>query len=349
MTCARAPLRPRQRKAAEFIPGWRSDMLIRGCVPFEDLPRVFNPPEDFVENRDCQLDLVAYAGAVPLPVEEGALPDHVTNERYCGSGWSRIRRLILSYSKMGPEELMAIYTDLKTIEMGPWQEVIRDAWSCHGDQGNADARKIMHQVTQWDGVADRKSIGASAMRVWAHCYAEALSKDLSVSTFSHYYAKQIDSMPERVVLSIPKSAHEREVAARAIEEAAAFLKRHYGRLEVPFGELQRFKRGKVDLPVEGFCVEGMPSTPRVLLSRAHDDGRFYAWAGNAATTIVQLGTETRSWAHRPLGQSENPKSPHYSDQLGPFCEQRFRPTWFLRGDLEGHITSRKLFQSPLKA
>jgi acyl-homoserine lactone acylase PvdQ len=47
----------------------------------------------------------------------------------------------------------------------------------------------------------------------------------------------------------------------------------------------------------------------------------------------------------PYGQSEDPGSPHYTDQgRHLFCQGKLKDTWFSQERLEGHGESRQVLQ-----
>ena len=64
-------------------------------------------------------------------------------------------------------------------------------------------------------------------------------------------------------------------------------------------------------------------------------------AGQTSTQIVVMTKPVQSWTYVPIGQSDRPESPHYTDQAEKlFSERTMQPTWWLPEDLARHIESR---------
>ena len=64
-------------------------------------------------------------------------------------------------------------------------------------------------------------------------------------------------------------------------------------------------------------------------------------AGQTSTQIIELSTPIKSWTAPPLGQSDRPDSPHYTDQAEKlFSPRTMKPTWWMPEDLAEHIESR---------
>ena len=52
----------------------------------------------------------------------------------------------------------------------------------------------------------------------------------------------------------------------------------------------------------------------------------------------------RSFSSLALGQSNDPQSPHYSDQARLMSERRLKPTYFNKEDLMKHVVSKKILK-----
>ncbi len=123
----------------------------------------------------------------------------------------------------------------------------------------------------------------------------------------------------------------------ALQRSAQDLMDHYGRLDVPWGEVNRFRRGPVDLP-----IDGGPEVVRAVYSASHDldaDGTLTAIAGDTWIAIVTwdaqgvLHARTR---HQFGSATLDKTSPHYADQAQPFVAMRLRDFPFTAQDLAAH-------------
>jgi acyl-homoserine lactone acylase PvdQ len=108
----------------------------------------------------------------------------------------------------------------------------------------------------------------------------------------------------------------------ALRRTVSWLVERFGRVDVPLGEVQRLRRGNVDLPLGG--------GPDVLNAvRAKDDGeRLVGFQGDSYVLVVEFdeGGVTRSESIHQYGASSRPSSPHYSDQARSFTALHLKPT-----------------------
>ncbi len=67
----------------------------------------------------------------------------------------------------------------------------------------------------------------------------------------------------------------------ALKESIAFLKTHFGRLDPEWGQLNRMRRGKYDLP-----IDGGPDIYRAVYGEPQKDGTFTAVGGDTLIMFV---------------------------------------------------------------
>jgi acyl-homoserine-lactone acylase len=122
----------------------------------------------------------------------------------------------------------------------------------------------------------------------------------------------------------------------AVSFGMKWMKKHFGKLEVPYGEIQRHTRGKVNL-----AIGGMPDVLAAMLSKPmkHKKGEkgFYrASAGESYILLVTYGPNgpERIESVNAYGSSNVPSSPHYTDQMGMFVRQQTKPMTLDRATIE---------------
>ena len=109
-----------------------------------------------------------------------------------------------------------------------------------------------------------------------------------------------------------------------LAEAYADLIVQFGRPDPALAEVQRLVRGDVDLPVFGGA-----DALRNIGTEAGDGGRRIADFGDSFLMIVRFppdGGPPTSRRINPFGASQDPNSPHFSDQAELFAAHRFRPS-----------------------
>jgi acyl-homoserine lactone acylase PvdQ len=149
----------------------------------------------------------------------------------------------------------------------------------------------------------------AVLRVWnLRADAENTSAALALLMFEPLYTARRLGQPEPSPLVTVRSA-------------AEHLRTHFGRLDLPLGEVLRLRRGAVDLP-----LEGAPDVLRALRWTADEDGRLNADFGDGFMMVMDW-TPDGSLSARVISQwgaSERPDSPHYADQSPLFARREWR-------------------------
>jgi penicillin amidase/acyl-homoserine-lactone acylase len=112
------------------------------------------------------------------------------------------------------------------------------------------------------------------------------------------------------------------------------LKAAHGRVAVPWSEVNRLRRGKVDLGLGGgpdilHAVYGGEPTEGRITGRAGDSLVIFAtWdeSGVTSRSISPYGTAVR-----------DESSPHYADQAPLFVKRQTKPVWFDEADIRKHL------------
>lgn len=108
-------------------------------------------------------------------------------------------------------------------------------------------------------------------------------------------------------------------------EALRFAKHHmlkyFGSLRVPLGQVQKHVRGNVELP-----IGGAPEVLAATISQPYKNGMRRTYVGESYIQLVKFsnkGPEIESI--HAYGASAKPNSPHYTDQMQMFVEQKLKP------------------------
>ena len=111
----------------------------------------------------------------------------------------------------------------------------------------------------------------------------------------------------------------------------------FGSIEVQWGKVNRGRRGERSWPRAG-CDRNL----RAIGTGDPDEyGISYGNRGQSCPTLVVFRDPIESYSAVPYGQSEDPSSPHFTDQGERlFAEKRLKPTWFSEEDLLQNIESK---------
>jgi len=122
---------------------------------------------------------------------------------------------------------------------------------------------------------------------------------------------------------------------RRLEQATHDLQRTFGRLDVPWGEVNRLRRGTVDLP-----LGGAPDVLHAVYQFRAADGRRVGAGGDSYILLVEWDREgrVRSRSVHPYGSATlDPASPHYADQALLFARCELKPVWLDETEIRAHL------------
>ena len=72
------------------------------------------------------------------------------------------------------------------------------------------------------------------------------------------------------------------------------------------------------------------------------EGKSTVTFGSSFRMLVELGNgPARAWSCLPFGNSDDPTSPHYADQMPLAARRQYRPFPFARPDIEATAKSHR--------
>lgn len=103
----------------------------------------------------------------------------------------------------------------------------------------------------------------------------------------------------------------------ALTYAQKYLKKHFGTVHVKLGEVQRHIRGDVNLPMYGAY-----DVLAAIEAKALKSGQIQAKSGESHIQLVRYTKDGKVEIESvvPYGASDNPESPHYTDQMEMFTK-----------------------------
>lgn len=111
----------------------------------------------------------------------------------------------------------------------------------------------------------------------------------------------------------------------AVKRSAAYLTKHFGTIDVPWGDVMRLRRGKVDMP-----LDGGPDTLRAIEGHPEEDGTYTADDGDGYFAMVEWapdGSLKSESIHQYGAATVDKASKHYDDQAPLFAERKMKPVW----------------------
>ena len=298
---AHMPKRPEGYDWSGLVPGDTSATQWQGFHDLSEIPHYVSPESGYLLNSNNQ-PFQATDDAFNLSAED--YPESFGIEEEFSNRARRGLSLFSDLEKISREDFYRVKFDKgyhRDSKLMTLLEPLRTASS-----EDADVASAIALLRAWKGTAEVDDPYAALAIVTALRLNDAEDLDL---------AEQIEVL---------RSVQSELVAA-------------HGRVDVAWGEVNRIRRGEIDLP-----VGGGPDTLRAIYggSDLGANGTLTAMAGDTYVMMVEWdknGRVSSESIHQYGSATMDATSPHYGDQVEMFTKETFKPVWFELEDLQGHI------------
>ncbi|HEY2662358.1 MAG TPA: acylase [Caulobacteraceae bacterium] len=286
---------------SQIQPGDRSDLIWHGYLPFDRVPQIWNPKSGWVFNSNN----TPYAATDPA---DGLKPADFP-------------------ASMGLQTNMT-NRSLRAQETFGLDHAVTDAsFRAHkfdiAYSDRSDLARMIAQVTAIDPGADNDlKTAQDVLRRWDR-RTDVKSRGAALGVLMGTEAEKTDDNPN------PPPAIE------ALHHAITALKTHFGRVDPEWGQVNRIRRGTLDLP-----IDGGPDTFRAVYGAPQKDGTLTAEAGDTFIMFVtwdKAGVVSSQSIHQFGSATLDATSPHYADQTPLFVAMKTKPVLFTEAELAGHV------------
>jgi penicillin amidase/acyl-homoserine-lactone acylase len=295
------PLRADGFDWTQYLPGDTSETLWTEYLPFDKLPQITNPTSGFLQNCNNTPYHTTTGSDNPKPEDYSStlgIEMRMTNRAV------RALELFGADESITEEEFHAYKYDLG---------YSKNSWA--GDL----IRQILDAPPSDDPVVQE---AIEVLRKWdLRTNIENPNAAVGALTIYPFYRTSFrDREGPDLMETFAGIAHK--------------LKDAHGRIDVPWGEVNRLRRGDVDLP-----LSGGPDVLRAISGPEIVDGRVAAKKGDSYVLFVtwdENGVTARSI--NPYGTAvQDESSPHYADQSPLFAGLETKPVWFDEADIRANL------------
>jgi penicillin amidase len=333
------PIR-RQGDGTVPVPGWTGQYEWEGWVPFDDLPRAFNPESGFL----CTANNKVHDEGYPFNLGRDFLPPFRAR---------RIAQLITERERHNRDSFAAMQTDTLSL---PAAQIVPQLVAV--DPADDRQKEALALLAEWDHRLDIDSSSAAIYEVWCkHIALHVLGPQFDDERLlTHFFGRrqwtnafQYQVLPN--LLSYPTAAWWGEngtpardrVLREALEAALVELTNHLGDdLDAwRWGSLHKARfAGRLalipDLSDMFTAAEvELGGDEQTLLQGSFEPG----WSYDVVVTpswrqILDLSDWDASVGTHTVGQSGNPASPHFKDLVDLWANGRHHPLPFTRRAVE---------------
>ena len=203
-------------------------------------------------------------------------------------------------------------------------------------------------IEAYDKADKTKELGApiEVLRSWDLKTA----KESVAMTLAHYYGtmygkiaiapKGFSDMERLNYFGTDTPFEERLRVFKAVLEK---LEEDFGTWNMPWGEVNRYQRLNGDIrqafndslpsiPI-GFASGRWGALAAYGVSYTNDTKKIYGTRGNSFVAVVEFGDKVKAKSMLAGGQSGDPKSPHFDDQIARYAAMQFKDVAFYKDDV----------------
>ena len=294
------PMRAEGYDWSQYLPGDTSGTLWTEYLPFEKLPQVLNPPSGFVQNCNSSPFKTTVGPGNPDPKDYSptfGIETKMTNRAL------RAVELFGADESITEEEFYAYKYDM--------------TYSTESEAARL-VKKILASPASDDPVVQE---AVEVLRSW------------DLQTNPENTGTAIGVLSVMAVRRMRGEADDTEFTS-AFADVAHKLKEAHGRIDVPWSEVNRLRRGKVDVG-----LGGGPDILHAVYGGTLENGRIAGRAGDCYVLMVtwdENGVTSRS-IHQYGSATLDETSPHYADQVPLFVKRETKPVWFDEVDIRANL------------
>lgn len=307
------------------VPGDKSDLISHEIVPYDEIPKVADPSTGWVQNSNDMPWTSVYPMALdPKKFAAGfAAPQGITQRAQRG-----IRILSTAPDKMTFESIKAwkLSTRVETAD-----QFVDDIVATAKARGTPLARRAADVLASWDRQGEADSDGMLLF------FKFMTAAGANFGEIGGFKVPTDDARP----LETPRGFKDTVKAMAMLDTVAAQVEKDYGRLNVKWGDVLRFRRGNTDVPGNG--APSQLGAIRTIGVSPFKDGKVEAVSGDTFYAVIEFSTPQRGEVLLNYGNWSKAGSKHIEDQLPLASRKEMRPMWRDRKDIEANLESRKVF------
>ena len=320
------------------VPGWSGEYDWVGYIPFDELPRTYNPEEGYIATANNAVVSEDYAY-------------FISRDWAPGYRARRIVELIESDSSLSIADVQAIHGDsvsAHALDLLPYLDNLSSS--------EPRVSQALEILQAWDGNELRDSTGAAIFESFRiHmvdlAFGDELGEQLLARTRGSLMQALLNLLPDPSSpwfddITTPSTETANTILLQAVEAAVAELTEtlgedmdgwHWGDLHTLTFENSSLGQSGIG-PIEAIFNRGpvpVDGSSGTVNATGYSFGDPYtAMAGVSQRLIVDLGDWSNSLSIHTTGQSGHPYHRHYDDMIDPWRNIEYHPQLWERSNVE---------------
>ena len=306
-----------------LVPGDTSEQLWTDVHPYEDLPRVTNPPAGFIQNTNDP----PWFPSWPTPIKASDYPAYLAPQGPESMRAQNALKMIAENEKITFEKFVELKLSTRSLLA---DRTLPDLIAAAKTDRDADMQAAVTLLSEWDHIYSKDARAGLLFEEWARLFA---GPSFGGQT---NYAVPFDASK---ATSTPSGIKNPAAAVKMLRQAIVETRTKYGALDRVFGDVSRFKIADVDVPGDG-NVGGLGPFRVITWGPLDAAGKRYPEHGETWVGMIEFTTPVKAYGLMSYGNSRQRGTTHRSDQLVHLSKHEFRELWLQRAQVEAHLSER---------
>jgi penicillin amidase/acyl-homoserine-lactone acylase len=296
------PIRPEGYDWSQYLPGDTSHTLWTEYLPFEELPQVLNPDSGFVQNCNSSPFQTTVGPENPRPKDFSpslGIETQMTNRAL------RALELFGADESISEDEFYTYKYDMAYSPRGDMPQYVQRILTAPLPD-DADVQAALEFVRGWNLRADPENRGTGLV-IWT--------------------LQSLD-------FAAPDELEPVALASAFVDTVRTFKEAH-GRVDIPWSDINRLRRGKTDLG-----LGGGPDLLHAVYGKMIEGGQLVGRQGDSFVMLAAWDREGKVHSrsiHQYGSATLDDKSPHYADQAPLFARRQLKPVWLDESEIRAHL------------
>ena len=301
----------------EIVSGDSSSEIWTDYYQSYELPRVINPESGWLQNANDP----PFTNTIPTVLNPADFESHIT-PLYMDFRSQRSARILYEENNITFERLVELKHDNKAEFALRIQD---DLLSLKELTSDSLVLAAIETLTRWDGSFDNNSMGALLFLEFTNTIA-------TEKKIGRYQLEELlkNKWSFEDPIRTPDGFTDNQEVIELIRKAALNHLAIYPALAVPYGDFYKLKKGKFEFPATG-------GPQHLGVFRIFWEEPSVGYLGDTFVLVVEMGDPIKAKGLLTYGNSSNPDSKYYWDQLELFSKNQLREIWSGRTDQENNL------------
>lgn len=306
-----------------LVPGDTSEYLWTEVHPFEDLPRVTDPATGFIQNSNDP----PWEATYPVVYKPEDFPPYLAPRTPLSMRAQESIRMMAEAENLTLDDFVALKLSANALMA---DRVLPDLLAAAANDPDPEMQAAVQILSDWDRTFSSDNRAGVLFEEWAKLFSGP--RMTGQAGFAVPWSADDP-------VNTPSGLKDPAAAVEQLRKAIASTKEKYGKIDPVYGEVSRFILEDVDVPGHG-GFGNLGAFHVITWSDPNGEGVRTPTHGETWVAMIEFSTPVKAYGLMSYGNSRQPGTAHYSDQLQMLSEGKYRELWLLRDQVEANLSER---------